>query len=209
MSNPFLILGLPISPAIDLAALEQLYTTATSQNHPDKFRAGSSESRQEAETRFMEINRAYQTLSDPKQRLLFLYEFATGTRPPDIQRIPPGTMDLFVEVGQFCKAVDEFFQRRASASGALAKAGFLREGLAFQDRLVSLRKKLVAWTDSLNREIADLEASWPTISNADELKSSLQKDQISKLEALYRKFSYVARWQHQLEEREVQIISEM
>jgi hypothetical protein len=44
-----------------------------------------------------------------QERLLHLLELELGSRPRDVQRIPSGTMDLFVEVGQVCHEVDRFW----------------------------------------------------------------------------------------------------
>jgi len=47
--------------------------------------------------------------------MLHLLELETGARPKEVQRIPPGTMDLFVEIGTICRDVDGFLVERGKA----------------------------------------------------------------------------------------------
>ncbi|HEY0256725.1 MAG TPA: DnaJ domain-containing protein [Candidatus Methylacidiphilales bacterium] len=108
-TNPFALFELEPSPALDGEALKERFARMTSEWHPDKFQQAAAAERTAAEARYAELNRAYQTLIDPRQRLLVLYELTKGEKPRDVQRIPPGTMDLFIEVGQICRQFDQFF----------------------------------------------------------------------------------------------------
>src|SRR5712672_1961645 len=100
--NPFELFGLEPGPGLDAGALKERFARATGESHPDKFQQAPEAERTAVEARYAELNRAYQTLVDPRQRLLALYELTKGEKPRDVQRIPPGTMDLFIEVGQTC-----------------------------------------------------------------------------------------------------------
>ena len=72
-----------------------------------------------------------------RARLLALYELTKGEKPRDVQRIPPGTMDLFKEVGEMCQELDGFLTRKRATTGRLEKAGLMSEELALQDSLAS------------------------------------------------------------------------
>jgi DnaJ-domain-containing protein 1 len=195
--NPFAVFDLEPGPALDVEALKERFSKATAEQHPDKFQQASEAERTAAETRYAALNRAYQTLVDPRQRLLALYELAKGEKPRDVQKIPPGTMDLFIEVGQACRQLDEFLERKKAAAGKLARAGLMGEEMTLQDGLVTLRMKLEALGATLQKDLQALDARW----------RAGDRD-FNALEAVYRKYSYLARWRQQLEEREIALMTE-
>jgi DnaJ-domain-containing protein 1 len=194
--NPFSLFELEPRPALDVSALKENFARATADSHPDKFTQASAAERTEAETRYTDLNRAYQTLIDPRARLLALYELTKGEKPRDVQRIPPGTMDLFKEVGEMCRQLDEFFERKRTKTGRLERAGLMSEELSLQDVLVTLRMKLEQFGATVDAEIAALDTRW----------GAGEKD-LTGLEATYRKYSYLARWRQQLEEREIELLT--
>ncbi len=194
--NPFAVFDLPPAPALDVDALKERFARLTAEHHPDKFSQAGEAERTEAETRYAATNRAYQTLTDPRARLLALYETTKGEKPRDVQRIPPGTMDLFVEVGQACRSLDAFLERKRAAGGRLEKAGLATEELELQDNLMTLRGKLEALGTGLEGDLAKLDTQWRAGTH-----------DLNALEALYRKYSYLARWRQQLEEREIALLT--
>jgi DnaJ-domain-containing protein 1 len=194
-SNPFAAFDLEPTPALDDAALKERFARATAEAHPDKFQQAPEAERTAAEAHYAELNRAYQTLIDPRQRLLALYELTKGEKPRDVQRIPTGTMDLFVEVGQACQKLDQFLERKRAA-GRLERAGLMSEEMALQDALTALRGKLEALGNTLEIDLAALDAKW----------RGGGKD-LNALEAIYRKYSYITRWRQQLEEREIALLT--
>ena len=195
--NPFALFELEPRPALDAAALKELFARATSDSHPDKFAQAPEAERLAVESRYAALNQAYQTLVDPRARLLALYELTKGEKPRDVQRIPPGTMDLFKEVGEMCRELDEFLERKRITTGRVQRAGLMSEELALQDALTALRMKLEQFGATVDAEIAALDARW----------RAGDKD-LNALEAVYRKYSYLARWRQQLEEREIALMTE-
>jgi DnaJ-domain-containing protein 1 len=193
--DPFAAFNLAPAPALDEAALKEQFARATAESHPDRFQQAPEAERTAAEARYAELNRAYQTLVDPRQRLLALYELTKGEKPRDVQRIPPGTMDLFVEVGQACKQLDEFLERKRAA-GRLERAGLMSEEMTLQDGLGALKTKLETLGGTLADDLNALDAKW----------RAGDKD-LNALEAVYRKYSYLARWRQQLEEREIALLT--
>lgn len=194
--NPYALFELEPSPAPDLAALKERFARATAETHPDKFAQAPEAERLAVEGRYAELNRAYQTLIDPRARLLALYELTKGEKPRDVQRIPPGTMDLFVEVGQVCRNLDQFLEKKRSTTGRLQRAGLMSEELTLQDTLSTLRMKLETLAATLEGELAALDTRW----------RAGERD-LNALEAAYRKYSYLARWRQQLEEREIALLT--
>jgi hypothetical protein len=65
-----------------------------------------------------------------------------------------------------------------------------------QDALMTLRGKLETLSMTLERDLAALDARW----------RAGEKD-LNALEAVYRKYSYRARWRQQLEEREIALLT--
>src|SRR6186713_3268751 len=108
MTDSFALLSELRRPWIDAEALKQKFLPLSSAVHPDRTHNAPEAEQQEANQRYAELNAAYNKLREPRDRLLHLLELEQGTKPSDIQRIPPGTMDLFVEVGQLCRDVDAF-----------------------------------------------------------------------------------------------------
>jgi len=196
IANPFALFDLEPAPFLDVAALKDRFARDTAESHPDKFAQAPEAERQAVDARYAALNQAYQTLTDPRARLLALYELTKGEKPRDIQRIPPGTMDLFKEVGELCRALDEFLERKRATTGRLERAGLMGEELTLQDSLTTLRMKLEGFSTTMDTELAALDARW----------RAGDKD-LNALEAVYRKFSYVARWRQQLEEREIALLT--
>src|ERR1700677_627771 len=160
ISNPFALFDLEPGPLVDLAALKERFTRATAESHPDKFAHAPEDERSAADSRYASLNKAYQTLIDPRQRLLVLYELTKGEKPRDVQRIPPGTMDLFIEVGQICQQLDQFLERKRNAGGALERAALMGEELTLQDTLTTLRGKLEQLGVTLEADLAALDTRW-------------------------------------------------
>jgi curved DNA-binding protein CbpA len=194
--NPYAPFELEAAPALDLEALKERFARATEESHPDKFAAAAETERNAISERYAALNQAYQTLIDPRPRLLALYVLTKGEKPRDIQRIPPGTMDLFKEVGELCRALDGFLEKKAATTGRLERAGLMGEELALQDSLTELRGKLEQFAGTVDVEIAALDQRW----------RAGDKD-LNALETVYRKYSYLARWRQQLEEREIALLT--
>jgi curved DNA-binding protein CbpA len=190
MSDPFLVLDESPRPWLPPEALKEKFTRLSAERHPDKFRSVGGDALAEAERDFSALNTAYQTLREPRSRLLALLESTWGSKPSDVQRIPPGTMDLFVEIGQACREVDTLLAQRAQAKSALEKAAFMGQGLALLDTLQALDAKVDGRREALDRSCRELDEAWT--------QGQPNRDA---LEQLYRAYSYAARWKEQLQER--------
>jgi curved DNA-binding protein CbpA len=195
-SNPFVLFELEPAPALDAEALKERFARATAEAHPDKFAQAPEAERLAVESRYTALNQAYQALIDPRARLLALYELTKGQKPADIQRIPPGTMDLFKEVGEMCRQLDDYLEKKAATTGRLQRAGLMSEELTLQDALTALRMKLEAFAATVDAELTALDAIWRA-----------GDKNVNALEAVYRKYSYITRWRQQLEEREIALMT--
>ena len=164
----------------------------------------SEDEKQKANEHYAELNAAYNTLREPRDRLLHLLELELGAKPRDVQRIPPGTMDLFVEVGQICRDVDAFIAQRGNVTSPLLKVQMFERGMEWTDKLQALQQRINAKRDELTGELQQLNAVWesaPAIGSPERVAAL----PLERLEQIYRVFSYIARWSEQIQERNVQL----
>jgi hypothetical protein len=204
MTDCFELLSEARRPWLDEEALKSRFLERSGPVHPDRVHGASEAEREAATARYSELNSAYNRLREPRERLLHLLELEAGAPPGDIQRIPPGTMDLFVEVGQGCRDCDTFLSTRTQQTSPMLKLKAMREGLEWTSRIDALRGKVIAKRDELITELKAMNAVWaqaPAI--GDPLRRAALP--LERLEQVYRAMSYVARWTGQLDERRIQL----
>jgi hypothetical protein len=204
MTDAFALLGVPRRPWLDLDDLKTRYLHQSSDTHPDRVHGASESEKSSANERYTALNSSYVKLKDTRERLLHILELETGAPPSDIQRIPPGTMDLFVEVGQTCRDCDAFLARRASSDSPMFRLQTMREGFGWNDRLSALKHRIDSRRAELESELASFNPVWDAAPTDDILarRSSLP---LERLEQIYRVMSYISRWTSQIQERVVQL----
>jgi len=115
--NHFELLGLPVSFAVDPAALERAYRDLQGRVHPDRFACASEAERRVAMQWATRANEAYRTLRNPIERaryLLGLKGFETGEESNTA--MPP---DFLMQQMEWREAVEE--GRRARDAQALER----------------------------------------------------------------------------------------
>jgi len=204
MTDNFALLDEPRRPWLDAEALKQKFVQLSSGTHPDRFHSAPEAERQQATQRYADVNAGYNVLREPRDRLLHLIELELGARPKDVQRIPPGTMDLFVEVGQLCRDVDGFLAERAKVTSPMLKVQMFERGMEWTEKLQQLLQRIHARRDELSAELRQMNAAWESAPapGSPERSAALPLD---RLEQIYRVFSYIARWSEQINERIVQL----
>lgn len=202
--DAYAVLGEPRRPWLDVEALKTRYLALSAESHPDRVHGGSEAERAEAARRAMEVNSAHAILSEPRARLLHLLELETGRRPADIQRIPAGTMDLFVEVGQCCREVDDFLSERDAVTSPVLKVRMFERGMEWVGRLRGLQESVRRKGAALEEELRGMNAAWEAapVEGSGERAGVLP---LGRLEEIYRVLSYVARWTEQIQERVVRL----
>ena len=204
MTDAFALLSEPRRPWLDAEVLKARFLPLSAAVHPDRVHSASEAEKAAANTRYAELNAAYNTLREPRDRLLHLLELEAGGKPKDVQRIPPGTMDLFVEVGQACRDTDEFLKQKSTSDSPMVKLRLMQEGLDWLDRLQALQGRVNAKRDELTAELRQMNGVWeaaPAIGIPDRVNAL----PLERLEQVYRAMSYVARWTEQIQERVVQL----
>jgi len=204
MIDNFLLLNEPRLPWLDPDELKQKFLPLSTEVHPDKVHNASEMEKAAANKRYADFNAAYNCLREPKERLLHLLELELGKKPSDIQKIPPGTMDLFVEVGQTCRDADAFIAEKSKVTSPLLKVQLFERGHEWVEKLNSLQQKINLKRDELSNELRELNIVWqnaPAIGSPERAT----KLPLKRLEQIYRVFSYIARWSEQIQERVVQL----
>jgi hypothetical protein len=204
MIDAFALLNEPRRPWLDAEALKQKFLPLSSEVHPDRTHNAPEAEKQRTHERYAELNAAYNKLREPRDRLLHLLELELGAKPSDIQRIPPGTMDLFVEVGQLCRDIDAFLSERGNVTSPLIKVQMFERGMEWTDKLQTLQQRINTKRDELAAELQGMNASWekaPLIGSPERVPFL----PIERLEQIYRVFSYIARWSEQIQERNLQL----
>ena len=204
MNDFFALLGEPRQPWLDAEAVKARFLQLSTGVHPDRFHNAPEAEKTEAGRRYAELNAAHQCLADPKERLLHLLELESGAKPQNVQRIPPGTMDLFMEVGQICRDIDAFLGDRAKVSSPMLRVQFFQRGLEWTEKLTALQQTVNAKRDALMAELETMNAAWESAPamGSPERAAALP---LERLEQLYRVLSYVSRWTEQIQERMVQL----
>jgi len=189
---------------LDTDLLKARFVESSTVLHPDRHHGAEAAEKAEKAELYGELSTAYQVLSATRTRLLHLLELEIGAKPRDIQKIPPGTMDLFVEVGQLCRDVDAFLARRNEVTSPMLKVRLFTEGMGWVEKLKALQAKVSAKEAGLEQELRTMNGLWelaPPI--GDHGRSHALP--LARLEEIYRVFSYSARWSAQIQERLVQL----
>ncbi|HEY1171297.1 MAG TPA: hypothetical protein VGH19_08025 [Verrucomicrobiae bacterium] len=204
MTDYFVLLNEPRRPSMDVEALKGKFLSLSGEVHPDRFHNAGEEEKAAANTRYTELNTAYRTLSVTKDRLLHLLTLEAGAKPKEIQNIPPGAMELFIEVGQICKQLDYFLLEKGKMQSPIVKAQLFQRSLEWTDEVQALQESLREQQDQLEAELQTLNAAWekaPAIGDAARAGAL----PLTRLEDIYRSFSYLTKWSTQLQERFVQL----
>jgi curved DNA-binding protein CbpA len=195
----FALLGEPRRPWLDPDALKQKFLALTAGSHPDRVHSGTETEKHDAQQQYTELNAAYNCLRDPKERLRHLLELETGAKPEQVQTIPTGLMDTFLEVGRVCREADVFLAQKAQVSSPLLKVQMFERGQEFDEKLRPLQQTLISKQEELSNELKLLDNAW--ISDPSQHSAMLKR-----LEELHRLFAYFARWRAQIQERIVRLV---
>lgn len=203
MTDYFTLLNEPRGPWLNEEALKTKFLQLSAEFHPDRFHTASESDKELANQKFAELNRAFNCLVDPKERLLHLLMLETGEKPRDVQRIPPGTMDFFMEVGQLCHKIEAFTQARQKETSPLLKVKYLHQGMELVDQLHALSQKIHAKRLELLHELQSINPLWAQAPQESTSRRAFLP--LDKIEHIYRILSYISRWMAQLKEQSVQL----
>jgi curved DNA-binding protein CbpA len=191
MPDHFATLSQPRLPWLDPEKLKEIFLKLSAEIHPDRVHNSNQAEKEAAQARYTDLNEAYRCLSDSRERLRHLIELETGRRPAEVQAVPDGMLELFMQISPRLREADSFAPQRASAQSPLMRVRLLQQSQATIDQLQSLQQQL-------DENRARLEAELKIISSTNDDDNGCDWE---RLEEIYRRFSYVNRWSSQIRER--------
>jgi hypothetical protein len=200
VTDYFVLLDEPRRPWLEPEALKAKFLARTAEAHPDKQREAGEVEKLKASRRYAELNAAYHCLTEPKLRLLHLLELELGTKPKDVQSIPPALAGLFTDVAAMCRSAGDFLIEKGKAASPLLQVQLFERAQEWVEQLRTLQTRLAKLYDPLVEELKSLDRLW-TSNPQPGGRTAL----LNQLEELYRLFSYFNRWNGQVQELIVQL----
>jgi curved DNA-binding protein CbpA len=200
ITDYYALLGERRSPWLDTQALQARFHALAADQHPDRAPVGDQGAKTEATARFAALNAAYHCLREPKERVAHLLVLESGEKPADVQRIPPGTIELFNDVGAVCRAVDSLLAEREAEPSPMRRLQSFERGLEWSGRIEDLRARIQTRQEALLGELLELDAVWseaPPVGDPAR-RRALPLQRLAELSQL---LGYFARWAAQLDER--------
>jgi curved DNA-binding protein CbpA len=201
MTDYFALLDEPRRPWLEPADIRQKFLARSGGLHPDKIHAASDADKATAAAAFAELNAAQLCLADPKARLRHLLELERGTKPADIQQIPAALAGLFIEVSTACRSVDTLLAEKAATTSPLLLVGCFERCQAWLETLDALQLRLQEFDRQLADQLKALDARWQAADAAGHAA------RLAEAEELYRLFGYFNRWNRQLTERKLLLMT--
>jgi hypothetical protein len=131
-----------------------------------------------------------------------LIELERGTKPEQVQRIPPDLMNLSLEIGQVCRVADGIIAERAKTTSPLLQVNLFGRAQEEIEKLTALQRKLEGQRGALLDQLRVFDVQWDS-SNAP--GAGPHTNTLARLEELCRLLSYYERWNSQVRERIVQL----
>ncbi len=200
MTDYFVLFDEPRHPWLEPESLKAKYLELAAEAHPDKKPAADPAEKLKASRRYAELNAAYHCLTEPKLRLLHLLELELGTKPKDVQPIPPALAGMFTDVATLCRSAGEFLVEKGKAASPLLQVQLFERAQEWVERLRALQTRLARLYDQLVEELKSLDRLWTA-----KTQPGGRTSELNRLEELYRLFSYFNRWNGQIQELIVEL----
>lgn len=194
MTDYFALLNEPRRPWIDTDLLKQKFLALSAAVHPDRVHNAPIAEREQADRRYAELNTAYQCLKEPRDRLAHLLELESGAKPAGIQRIPAALMDSFMKVGQLCKEADALLAEKSTVTSPLLQVQIFERSQNLTEKLGDLQRQINQINEEAFAELREMNQAWESGAKP-----------LERIEQIYRRLSYHARWSEQIQERVVQL----
>ena len=200
MTDCFALLGEPRRPWLDPEALKKKFHLLSAEVHPDRVHGSGPLEKQAAQDRYTAVNAAYQCLRHPKERLRHFLQLELGTRPAEVEQIFPEMMDLFLQVSERCRQADAFLADKEKTNSPLLQVALFEPGQKLLEQLNALQKEIQTRHQGLEAELMKLDEQW-----SEDTSISTRSKILTRLEELYRLFSYFGRWTGQIQARIIQL----
>lgn len=203
MTDYFALLDEPRRPWLDATALKQKFLARSTEVHPDRVHGAADAARRLANQRYTELNSAYVSLREPRDRLRHLLELELGRKPMDLQEVPPELADFYMAIAAVCREADVVLARQAKVTSPLLRAQNFPEAQDWTERLSALQQTSTGHHEEVLRRLRDLDAAWGERAANASARAAL----LGELEALWRRLGFVSRWQGQIQERIVRLMT--
>ncbi len=188
MTDYFALLGVDRAAVLDEDVLRERYHGRCREVHPDQASGEADRLRRAEVTR--ELNEAWEVLRRPASRLRHLLEVTAPDFAGEVQ-VSPALMDLFGRITEPIHEADVLLAKRRQASTPLGRALLSDSLMEAQKLLQSLLGEVTRENDRRVDELARLDVSRPEA-----------------LKQAYGELSFLAKWQAQLQERILALLTE-
>jgi curved DNA-binding protein CbpA len=195
ITDNFALLNLPRRPWLDPDSLKQTFFSLSAAMHPDRVHQTDDSDKQTANTRYAELNAAYQCLREPRERLRHLLELEMGAKPSDLTQVPEDLMALFFAIGRVFREVDALLVQKSTATSPLLHVELFKRAQEWVEKLGDLQQSVVVRRDALLAELEPMNAGW---------EASLARP-LERLQEIWRLLSFYERWLAQIQERGVKL----
>jgi DnaJ-domain-containing protein 1 len=189
-SDYFALLGEPRRLWRDPEEIKSRFLERSAAVHPDRVHTAGAAEKQAAQDAYVELNRAWQTLSSPKDRLRHWLELETGAVPAEVQEVSNDLAPLFMELHQQLRGATRHIQAKEQTASPLLKAGMMGETQQWMGKLQEIRGRLLDRQEACLRSVREL----------DTLAEEDRAEVVRRASVLYRDLSFVTKWLGQVEE---------
>lgn len=191
-ADHFARMGFAPRPWLEPEALQERFCALSSSTHPDK---AAEPLRQEAGARFAELNLAWQTLRQPRARILHLLELLGLEKPAHIQNVPEPIAALFATVAQTTHEADQLLrQKEAATASPMLKVAFFERALLESDKIQQTQSALRARLLGVEQDLRQISQGWPE-------QGQPPSQTLARLQSAAAELGFLDRWSAQLAER--------
>ena len=191
MTDYFALLDEPRRLWLDVENLKQKFLAVSAEVHPDRVHGASDSEKKTAQECYTQLNTAFQTLSNPRDRVRHLLELELGRKPDELDRVPSELMDSFMAVAQVLREADKCLSEKEKTASPLLQVQLFERAQTFVEKLGGVEKSVVVTRENVIRELQQL--------NGAEILP------LRRLEEIYRLLGYYDRWLNQIQERRVRL----
>ena len=200
MIDYFVLLNEPRRPWLDPDSLKKKFLALSTESHPDRVHGAGVSEKEAAQKRYTDLNAAYNCLRENKSRLVHLLELERGSKPKDVQNIPPALMEMFLRVREVCQQADAFLAERAGVNSPLLKVQMFERAQEITESLAKVQQQINPWQEELIIQLKKIDSAWDGSQ-----QPGNREDTLKKMEEIYPLFSYFSRWSGQIQERIAQL----
>jgi len=189
MTDYFALFERSRQPWLDPRELQRTFHEKTLRTHPDA--QARDDGTGQAETVFAELNEAYQVLRDPKRRLHHFLNLEGFPPAAQTAAIPADIEKIFPAVAALMQAADGLVQRTELATTALSRSLMSPELSQMQENLAEMLERISSLQRAAEAELQAISDTW--------------RERPLALQDLYLRFSYLARWITELQEKRLKL----